>query len=159
MKGGRTKARQIARAHILLSAEKGKTDEAIAEALQVGLSTVARTRQRFVEGGLEWALTERPRPGAARKLNGKAEAFLIALACSAPPEGRTRWTMQLLADWMVEIGVVEELSDETVRRLPDSDALRRGGCGLASGTQRSPRHDRLALLYQGCSHQTQATLS
>ena len=121
LRGGRAKARKIARAHILLSADKGKTDEAIAEALQVGLSTVARTRQRFVEGGLEWALTERPRPGAARKLDGKAEAFLIALACSGPPGGRTRWTMQLLADRMVEIGVVEELSDETVRR-----SLKRG---------------------------------
>ena len=115
-RGGRAKARKIARAHILLSADEGKTDEAIREALHVGLSTVARTRQRFVEGGLEWALTERPRPGAARKLDGKQEAFLIALACSGPPGGRTRWTMQLLADRMVEIGVVEGVSDETVRR-------------------------------------------
>ena len=98
----------------------------MAEALQVGLSTVARTRQRFVEGGLEWALTERPRPGAARKLDGKAEAFLIALACSGPPGGRTRWTMQLLADRMVEIGVVEELSDETVRRTLKRGCSSRG---------------------------------
>src|SRR3989304_3215971 len=86
------------------------------QALLVGLATVARTRQRFVEGGLEWALTERPRPGAARKLDGKAEAFLIALACTDAPEGRECWTMQLLADRLVELGLVEEISDETVRR-------------------------------------------
>jgi transposase len=116
LRGGRAKARKIARAHVLLLADEGKTDEAIAEVLHVGLSTVGRTRQRFVEGGLEWALNERPRPGAARRLDGKAEAFLVALACSGPPEGRTRWTMQLLADRMVELGVVEELSDDTVRR-------------------------------------------
>ena len=126
LRGGRAKARKIARAHILLSADEGKTDEAIREALRVGLSTVARTRQRFVEGGLEWALTERPRPGAARKLDGKAEAFLIAPACSGPPEGRTRWTMQLLADRMVEVGVVEELSDETVRRTLKRGCSSRG---------------------------------
>ncbi len=115
LRGGKAKARRIARAHILLLADEGKTDEAIREALHVGLSTVGRTRQRLVEGGLEWALSERPRPGAARKLDGKAEAFLIALACSGPPEGRTRWTMQLLADRLVELGVVERISDETVR--------------------------------------------
>jgi len=116
LKGGQAKARKIARAHILLLADEDKTDEAIAGALHVGLATVARTRQRFVEGGLEWALTERPRPGAARKLDGKAEAFLIALACTDAPEGRECWTMQLLADRLVELGLVEEISDETVRR-------------------------------------------
>ena len=126
LRGGRAKSRKIARAHILLLADDGKTDEAITEALHVGLSTVWRTRQRFVEGGREWALSERPRPGAPRKLDGKGEAFLIALACSGPPKGRTRWTMQLLADRMVEIGVAEALSDETVRRTLKGGTSSRG---------------------------------
>ena len=80
------------------------------------MSTVERIRKRFVEGGIEWALTERPRPGGTPKLQGKDEAFLIATACSAPPSGRTRWTLQLLADRLVEVGVVETISDETIRR-------------------------------------------
>jgi transposase len=126
LRGGRAKSRKIARAHILLSADEGKTDEAIAKGLHVGLSTVWRTRQRFVEGGLEWSLHERPRPGAARKLDGRQEAFLVALACSGPPQGRTRWTMQLLADRMVELKVVEQLSDETVRRTLKGGTSSRG---------------------------------
>lgn len=83
--------------------------------LGVGLSTVERTRKRFVEGGLEHALTDLPRPGKARKVDGKQEALLVALACSDPPEGRERWTMQLLAGRLVELGVVDSISDETVR--------------------------------------------
>lgn len=116
LKAGKAKARKIARAHVLLLADEDKPDGAIAEALHVGLSTVARTRERFVEGGVDWALTERPRTGAKRKLEGKAEAFLIALACTDAPGGRQRWTLQLLADRLVEIGLVEGISDETVRR-------------------------------------------
>jgi len=116
LKAGKTKARKIARAHILLLADADKPDREIAEALHVGLSTVARTRERFVEGGVDWALNERARKGAERKLDGKAEAFLIALACTQAPEGRQRWTMQLLADRLVAIGLVEGISDETVRR-------------------------------------------
>lgn len=116
LKAGKAKARKIARAHILLLADEDKPDGEIAEALHVGLSTVARTREQFVEGGVEWALTERPRPGAKRKLDGKAEAFLLALACTDAPGGRQRWTLQLLADRIVEIGVVADISDETVRR-------------------------------------------
>lgn len=116
LKAGKAKARKIARAHILLLADEGKPDAAIAEALHVGLSTVARIRERFVEGGVEWALNERPRPGGQRKLDGKAEAFLIATACTKAPAGRQRWTMQLLADRLVEVGLVEGISDETVRR-------------------------------------------
>ena len=73
-------------------------------------------RRRFVEGNLEHALNEDPRPGAKRKLDDKQEAFLIATACSTPPEGRKEWTMQLLANRMVEIKQVDTLSDETVRR-------------------------------------------
>lgn len=126
-KKGKVSARQLARAHVLLLADEGATDEAIAAALHVGTTTVLRVRQRFVEGGLEWALTERPRPGAARKLDGKDEATLVALACTDAPEGRTHWTMQLLADQLVELGVVEAISDETVRRI-----LKRGNSSPGS---------------------------
>lgn len=114
---GRARVRRVNRARILLLADKDHTDEAIAEALQLGRSTVERTRKRFVEEGLEPALSERPRPGKAPLLTGKQEAFLVALACSDPPEERTRWTMQLLADRLIELHVVESITDETVRRL------------------------------------------
>lgn len=117
LKGGKTSARKIARAHILLLADEGKTDEEIMAALHVGDATAWRVRQRFVEGNLEAALTERPRPGAERKLDAEGERTLIALACSNPPEGRAFWTMQLLADRLVELEVVEAISDETVRRV------------------------------------------
>jgi transposase len=92
-KKGTLAARKLTRAHILLQADAGVMDAAIAAALQVGIATVERMRKRFVEEGLEATLQERPRPGGQRKLDGKQEAFLIALACSTPPEGRTSWTM------------------------------------------------------------------
>jgi len=114
---GKAAARKVRRAHLLLLAAEGKTDRQIGEALHTGAATVERLRQRFVEEGLEAALAEKPRPGAKRKLDGKQEAFLVALTCSTPPEGRRHWTMQLLANRLVELGVVESLSDETVRRL------------------------------------------
>jgi transposase len=114
---GKAAARKIRRAHTVLLAADGKTDAQIAEALHTGIATVERVRKRFVEEGLEAALTEKPRPGAKRKLDGKQEALLVALTCSTPPEGRRRWTMQLLANRLVELGVIEALSDETVRRL------------------------------------------
>ena len=113
---GKAAARKVRRAHVLLLAAEGKTDHQISEALHTGTATVERLRKRFVEEGLEAALAEKPRPGAQRKLDGKQEAFLVALTCSTPPEGRRHWTMQLLADRLVELGVVESLSDETVRR-------------------------------------------
>ena len=92
-------------------------DGEVAAALHVGVSTVERTRRKCVDGGVAFALGERPRPGGQRKLDGKGEATLIALACSDPPEGHTAWTMQLLADRLVELGVVDTISDETVRRV------------------------------------------
>lgn len=113
---GKASARKIARAHILLSADRGATDESIAESLHVSTPTVHRTRKRFAEGRLE-ALSERLRPGAKPKLDGKQEAFLVALACSEAPDGRDRWTVRLLADRLVRLEVVESLSRETVRRL------------------------------------------
>jgi transposase len=130
-KRGKVSARRLTRAHVLLQADAGLADEAIAQALRVGTATVERLRKRFVEEGLEAALGERPRPGGHRKLDGKQEAFLIALACSTPPEGRACWTMQLLADKLVEVRVVEAISDETVRRTlkktPSSRGRRRPG--------------------------------
>jgi transposase len=108
--------RRLTRARILLLADEGGTDQEIAAALHVHPATVERTRRRFVEGGPEAALSERPRPGGRPKLDGRQEAHLVALACSAPPEGRKRWTMQLLADRLVALELVEAISDETVRR-------------------------------------------
>ena len=113
---GQPKARKVRRAQILLLADEDRTDEAIAKSLHVGRSTVERTRKRFVQEGLQAALSERARIGAQPKLDGKQEAFLVALACSDPPSGQKRWTMRLLADRIVELGLIESLSDETVRR-------------------------------------------
>jgi transposase len=115
-KKGRVAARRLTRAHVLLHADAGASQDAIAVALHIGRATVMRLCKRCVEEGLEAALRDRPRPGAQRTLDGKQETFLIALACSTPPEGRKSWTMQLLADKLVERRVVDGISDETVRR-------------------------------------------
>ncbi len=114
--GGKHAARKLKRAQILLAAHAGVPDDAIAASVAVGGSTVYRTKRHFVEGNLERALSEEPRPGAARKLTGKEEALLVATACSSPPEGRARWTIELLADAMVRLTEHESLSRETVRR-------------------------------------------
>lgn len=121
---GKRSALTITRARILLKADQADggpawEDAAIAEALDCGLRTVERVRQRFVERGLEPALGRKPQehPSRERKFDGAAEARLIALACSAPPEGRARWTLKLLADRLVELEVFESVSDETVRRV------------------------------------------
>jgi transposase len=116
LSGGKHAARKLKRAQILLAAHAGVPDEAIAASVAVGGSTVYRTKRRFVEGNLERALTEEPRPGAERKLSGKEEALLVATACSRPPEGRARWTVELLAGEMVRLTEHERLSRETVRR-------------------------------------------
>ena len=113
---GRAPVRQLRRAQILRAAAEGLRDCDIAQTLRVAPTTVERVRKRYVEEGLAAALVEKPRPGAKRKLDAKQEAFLIALACSEPPAGRTHWTMQLLADQMVTLEQVDALSDETVRR-------------------------------------------
>jgi transposase len=123
---GQSAARKIKRAHILLLADEGLKDKQIARALSAATTTVERIRKRFVEEGLEAAISERPRPGAKRSLGGHQEAYLVALACSDPPEGRESWTMQLLADRLVEVGVVEQISDETVRRTLKRGTLSRG---------------------------------
>lgn len=126
IKQGKPSARKVARAYMLLHAAEGATDEEIAATLRVGLSTIHRTRQRFVEEGLATALTERWRPGPRPKLDGKQEAFLVALACSTPPRGRQRWTMQLLADRLVALHLIEAVSDETVRRVLKKTISSRG---------------------------------
>jgi transposase len=116
-KKGSLAARKLNRAHILLQVDSGATDDAIAAALHVGTATVERTRKRFVEGGVDAALTERPRPGGKPKLDGPAEATLVAWACSTPPDDRKHWPMYLLADKLIELKVVDSISDETVRRV------------------------------------------
>ena len=102
LSGGKHSVRKLKRAQILLAADAGERDEEIAASLGVGGSTVHRTKRRFVLGNLEAALSEEPRPGAARKLSGKQEALLVATACSSPPAGRARWTLELLADELVQ---------------------------------------------------------
>src|SRR5271157_6409736 len=94
---GKRAARKLKRAQLLLAADAGCSDEEIARTVAVSGSTVYRTKRRFVEGNLERALSEEPRPGAERKLTGKEEALLVATACANPPEGRARWTLELLA--------------------------------------------------------------
>src|SRR3954454_24564212 len=123
LRRGRRAARTLKRAQILLAADAGMPDETIAQSLGVGGSTVYRTKRRFVEGNLEKALNEEPRPGAARKLTGEEEALLVATACASPPEGRARWTLELLAGEMVRPPAHASLSRETVRRRLAENAL------------------------------------
>ncbi len=114
--GGSKRARTLKRAQLLLAADAGSSDEAIATNLSVGTSTVYRTKKRFVQEGLERALCEGKRPGNPRKLAASDESLLVALACSKPPSGQARWTMELLAGELVRLTVHESLSGETVRR-------------------------------------------
>ena len=121
---GKAAAQKLTHARILLKADQADggpawSDEAIADAIEVSTDTVARVRQRFVEQGLEAALIRKKqdKPSRERILDGAAEAKLIAVACSGPPEGRAVWTLTLLADKLVELRVVESVSRETVRRV------------------------------------------
>jgi transposase len=114
--GGKGRVRRLKRAQILLAADAGATDEAIAANVAAGTSTVYRTKRRFVEEGLDEALSEEPRPGAERKLSAGEEALLVATACAKPPAGRARWTLELLADEMVRLTCHESISSETIRR-------------------------------------------
>ena len=121
---GKASAKQLTHARLLLKADVNAggqdwTDTRIAEAVEVSVATVERIRQRFVEQGLPAALSRKPQdqPSRERTLDGRAEAYLIALACTPPPQERTRWTVQLLADKLVELQLVEAISDETVRRV------------------------------------------
>lgn len=127
-------ARQIRRARSLLLADAGQPDAAIAHAVGCCVATVENLRRRWRRDGLA-ALADRPRPGTARTLDGAAEAVLVATACSAPPAGRAAWTMQLLADQLVSLGLVDRISDETVRRALKKTCSNPGS--VASGA--SPR--------------------
>ena len=124
---GKSTGRKVKRALILCKANEGLTDRQVAEALLVGPATVSRVRQRFVEGGLQRALDDLPRPGQRRKLDGKQEAHLVAVACSAPPEGHARWTLQLLADQAVKLELTGSISRETVRQVLKKTNSSRGG--------------------------------
>ena len=121
---GHASVRRVKRAQILLAAERGLGDEAIAASLGVGTATVSRVKRRCVEAGVEAALSEAPRPGAARKLSGTQQALLVATACTAPPAGRARWTLELLAGRMVALTAHAMLSRETVRRCLHEQALK-----------------------------------
>lgn len=112
---GKNKASVIQRAHILLKSDESKTDESIAELLYISDDTVARIRQQFCEDGLHSALEDKPHPGTESILDDGQEAYLVALACSDAPEGRQRWTLELLTKQLVEDGIVEKISTETVR--------------------------------------------
>jgi transposase len=129
---GRAAARTLAHARVLLKADASAggaawTDEQIREALAVSLKTIARIRRAFVDHGLEAALyRRRPRTARPRKLDGRAEAHLVALQCSPPPTGYERWTLRLLTDRFVELGVSPPVSDETVRRTLKQTRSSRG---------------------------------
>jgi hypothetical protein len=122
LSGGKHAARKLKRAQILLAADAGACDEEIVRSVGASGSTVSRTKRRFVLGNLEAALSEEPRPCAQRRLSGKEEALLVATACSKPPAGLARWTLELLAGEMVTLTEHAELSRETVRRrLAEND--------------------------------------
>lgn len=114
---GQVNARVMKRAQVLLKADAGLGDPAIMAALDVSRPCVERIRKRFAAGRLKQAVYDAPRPGAKRRLDGKQEARLIAEACSKAPDGRAHWTLQLLADRAVALGLSEQLSRETVRRV------------------------------------------
>ena len=116
IKSGTKSARKLSRARILLLADEGKTDSEIVEALHTGPATVQRIRRRFVEGNLAGALNEHPRPGGDKKLDEKGATVLETLAQSKPPDGRKRWTLQLLTGRLVAMKVVDSISPETVRK-------------------------------------------
>jgi len=123
---GHAGARVIRRAQTLLLANEGRQNKEIAEVLGVAAETVKNTNKRYVKEGLDATLHERPRPGRGRKLSGRDEAQLIALACSNPPQGRARWSLRLLAGRLVELGTAEEVSYQTVRRTLKKTRSNRG---------------------------------
>jgi poly-gamma-glutamate capsule biosynthesis protein CapA/YwtB (metallophosphatase superfamily) len=135
---GKSPARQVLKARILLKADASEAGEAwsdsrIAEALDTSIDTIARTRQQLVEGGIDAALTHKHSPNSARPriFDGAAEAKLIALACSPPPKGRARWTLTLLEEAVVELNIVERASDNTIgrtlKKTPSSPTYRNNG--------------------------------
>ena len=122
---GKSSARKLTRTRILLKADEGLEDEAIAEAVGTSVATIERTRHRFVEVSLE-VLNELPRPGSQPKLSGKQAAQLIAVACTPAPRGRVRWTLALLAEQVVELGFTDSIARETVRQVLKKTPSSRG---------------------------------
>ena len=114
---GKPLARTVKRALALLKADEGLADREAAEAVSISAATVARVRRRFVEEGLEAAINDRPRSGRERKLSGRQEAHLVAIACSNAPEGHVNWTLHLLADKVVAMEFAGSISLETVRQI------------------------------------------
>jgi transposase len=125
--------RQRNRAQILTRADAGDTDEEIADEVGVSVGTVANVRRRFAAGGLDAALHDKPRPGAKPILDGKAEAIVVATACGPVPQGRATWTARMLADRLVELQVVERVSEDTILRVLKkvSSSRGRGGRGAS----------------------------
>ena len=141
VRAGTRGARTLTRARVLLKADDGLSDSEVAAALDVGVATEHSIRQRCVEEGLESALRDRPRPGAAPKFDTKQHAHVIALACTTPPGDRTRWTLRLLADRVVELGLAERCSYETIRRAlkktpPGSSSRGRSASGASRRSAR-----------------------
>ena len=114
---GKEKARKLTRCRILLLADEGKKDSRIIEALGVARNTVRQVRSRYLKEGLEAAFNEQPRSGAPEKFNGRQKAKMTAIACSQPPEGRSRWTLRLIADEIVELEIADSISYKTVERI------------------------------------------
>ena len=136
---GRSAARTLTRARILLKTDGGDDDQTIARALDVGVATIERVRQRCVEEGVEAAITSRrPQRDYQRKLDGSQEAHLIALACTEPPEGRARWSLRLLADRMVQLEYVDSVSHETVRSTLEKTNSNHGGARSGSSRRKPP---------------------
>lgn len=119
IRSGKNKARKITRCRILLLADesKGKTDQEIADALNVCLATIFGIRRRYSQEGLESAINERPRTGQPPKFKGKAAAKITAIACSKPPAGQAKWTLRLLADRAVELKIVDSISHQSVSNI------------------------------------------
>lgn len=123
---GKNQARKLKPVQILLMSSAKYKDEEIASILSVSIATIERVRKRFVSLCLESTLNEKSRPGKVKKLGGTEEAFLVATACSNPPSGRQCWTMQLLANKLVELQIIDNISDETIRRTLKKTKLNRG---------------------------------
>jgi transposase len=128
VRSGESPARRLHHARVLLKVDDGETDREVADAVEVSARTVERVRRLFATGGLDAALDRKPQPPrpGRRKLDGAAEAKLVMLACSTPPDGRGHWTMQLLADRMVQLKYAGGVSDETVRRCLKKTRSSRG---------------------------------
>lgn len=122
---GKASVRKVKRAHILLHAHAGKSDKMIAEQVGVSVATVERIRRQYATAGLSAALEEKPRSGRPLGISGETRAKVTALACSTPPEGRSRWTLRLLADKVVELSEEESITYESVRTI-----LKKTHCSL-----------------------------